>query len=158
MAGLSVAGLCVQALSSSCSLWLGSVSRSYLPLVLSSWALCPDLVLFLLLAAPLNSVVGLCIQALSFCYPPWLGSVSRPCLPLVLCGLALWLGLVLFLSSSCLGRAPKLCGWSLWPFIREECGRTNSDINADKNSLMKEFALGVKGRAYQEIDFWLVLV
>ena len=30
---------------------------------------------------------------------------------------ALWLGLVLFLSSSCpcLGRAPELCGWALWP-------------------------------------------
>ena len=26
----------------------------------------------------------------------------------------------------------------------EECGRTNSDVNADKNSLMKQFALGVK--------------
>ena len=41
----------------------------------------------------------------------WLLSSSCP-----LCW-ALWLGLVLFLSSSCpcLGRAPELCGWALWP-------------------------------------------
>ena len=26
----------------------------------------------------------------------------------------------------------------------EECSRTNSDVNADKYSLMKQFALGVK--------------
>ena len=101
------------------------------------------------LAAPLNSVAGLCVQA-----PLWLGSVSRPCPPLVLpevCGWALWLGLGFLLSSSCpplvlvlaaplnsvarlcvrvlssccpcLGRAPELCGW--------ECGRKNSDVNAD---------------------------
>ena len=32
------------------------------------------------------------------------------------------------------------------------CGRTNSDVNADKNSLMKQFALGVKvGRAKKSI-------
>ena len=50
------------------------------------------------LAAPLNSVAGLCVQALSSSCP-------------------LWLGLVLFLSSfcPCLGRAPELCGWALWP-------------------------------------------
>ena len=29
-------------------------------------------------------------------------------------------------------------------FAGEEWGRTNSDVNADKNSLMKQFALGVK--------------
>ena len=34
----------------------------------------------------------------------------------------------------------------------EECGRTNSDVNADKNSLMKQFALGVKvGRTKKSI-------
>ena len=66
----SVAGLCVQALSSSCPLWLGSVSRPCPPLVLCGWAgpcplwpgsvsgSCPPLVL--VLAAPLNSVAGLC--------------------------------------------------------------------------------------------------
>ena len=90
---------------------------------------------------------------------------------------ALWLGLVLFLSSSChcLGRVPELCGWALWPgsvsgscpclgrapelcgwslarLTGEECGRTNSDVNADKNSLMKQFALGVKvGRTKKSI-------
>ena len=29
-------------------------------------------------------------------------------------------------------------------FTGEECGRTSSDVNADKRSLMKQFALGVK--------------
>ena len=81
---------------------------------------CPLLVL--VLAGPLNSVAGLCVQALSSSCPP-------------------------------LGRAPELCGWSLWPgFTGEECGRTNSDVNADKNSLMKQFALGVKvGRSKKSI-------
>ena len=37
---------------------------------------------------------------------------------------------------------------------REECGRTNSDVNANKSSLMKQFALGVKViKVYQEIVF-----
>ena len=101
----SVAGLYVQALSSCCPLWLGSV-------------LCPALVLFL------SSV----------------GSVSRSCF--IFC----WA-----LSSFCpLGRAPEeLCGWALWPvaaplnFVArvagEECG---SDVNADKNSLMKRVKVG----------------
>ena len=51
---------------------------------------------------------------------------------------------VLSSSCRCLGRAPELCGWSLARFTGEECGQTNSDVNADKNSLMKQFALGVK--------------
>ena len=37
-------------------------------------------------------------------------------------------------SGSCLPLSARLTG--------EECGRTNSDFNADKNSLMKQFALG----------------
>ena len=85
------AGLCVQALSSSCpplgrapelcqlcgwALWLGFVSRP-----------CPPLVL--VLAAPLNSVWAL-----------WLGSLPRPCPPLVL---------LLAAPELC-----QLCGWALW--------------------------------------------
>ena len=75
---------------------------------------------------------------------------------LVLCGWAL--------SSSCpcFGRAPELCGWALWPgsvsgsfpplVLGEECGRTNSDVNADNNLLIKQFALGVKvGRTKKSI-------
>ena len=74
------------------------------------------------LTAPLNSVAGLCVRVLSS-------------------------------SCPCVGRAPEPCGWSLWPRLTgEECGRTNSDVNADKNSLMKQFALGVKvGRAKKSI-------
>ena len=121
------------------------------------------------MSGPCPPVAGLCVQALSSC-PLWrLGSVSRPCPPLVLCGWALCPGLVLFLSLSW----PRPCGWALWPgsvsgscpplvlvlaahlnsvlvsvarLTGEECGRTNSDVNADKNSLMKQFALGVKVR------------
>ena len=112
----------------------------------------------------LNSVAELCGWAL------WLGSMSRPCPPVVLCGWALFCvqplssscplwalcpGLVFIfcwaLSSFCpLGRAPEeLCGWALWPvaaplnFVArvagEECG---SDVNADKNSLMKRVKVG----------------
>ena len=143
----SVAGLCVQALSSSCPLWLGSV-------------LCPGLVLVL------SSVAGLCVQALSSSCPLWLGCVSRPCPPFVF----VWLGsvsrpsvsrpcppLVLLLAAP-LNSVAGLCvqalssSCPLWlgsvagpaRFTGEACGRTNSDVNADKNSLMKPFALGVK--------------
>ena len=56
---------CVQALSSSCPPWLGSVSRPCPPLVLCGWALSSScLPLVLVLAAPLNSVAGLCGPAL----------------------------------------------------------------------------------------------
>ena len=131
---------------------------------LCGWALCPGRVLLLSSVAGLlslwlgsvGSVGGLCVQALSsscsvspeLCgWSLWLGYVSRPC------GWALCPGLVLLLSSvarlyawafllssscPCLARAPELCG-----LTGEECGRTNSDVNADKNSLMKQFALGV---------------
>ena len=90
------------------------------------------------------------------CYAQLTGLLSSSC---PLCW-ALWLGLVLFLSSSCprlgrcvrvlssscpcLGRATEICGWSLWPGLLERCGRTNSDVNADKISLMKQFAFGAK--------------
>ena len=96
----SVAGLCVQALSSSCpplgrapelcqlcgwAVWLGSVS-SCPPLgrapelcQLCGWALCPGLVLL----NSVNSVAGLCVQALSSCCPLC-----------QLCGWAVWLGSV----------------------------------------------------------------
>ena len=95
---------------------------------LCGWALCPGLVLLL------SSVAGLCGWALS--------SVAWLCVR------------VLSSSCPCLGRAPELCGWSLARFTGEECGQTNSDVNADKNSLMKQFALGVKViKAYQEIGF-----
>ena len=134
----SVAGLCGWVP------WLGSVSRPCPPLVLCGWALfcvqalslvlcgwalCPGLVL--LLAAPLN-LAGLCVQALSSSCP-------------------LWLGLFLFLSLSWL-RPRTLWLVSVARFTGEECGRTNSDVNADKNSLMKQFALGVKvGRSKKSI-------
>ena len=92
-----------------------------------------------------------------------LGSVAGPCPPLVLvlaaplnsvaglCGPALCPGLVLLLSLS--WPRPR----TLWPvsvarLTGKECGRTNSDVNADKNSLMKQFALGVKvGRTKKSI-------
>ena len=71
----------------------------------------------------------LCVQALSSSCPLWLGSVAGPsCPPLVLV-------LAAHLNSVLVSVA--------W-LTREECGRTNSDVNADKNSLMKQFALGVK--------------
>ena len=65
----SLAGLSVQALSSSCPLWLGSglciqALSSSCPLWLGS---CPPLVL--VLAAPLNSVAGLCVRVLSSSCP-----------------------------------------------------------------------------------------
>ena len=52
-------------------------------------------------------------RARGVCYGRLTGLLSSSC---PLCW-ALWLGLVLFLSSSCpcLGRAPELCGWALWP-------------------------------------------
>ena len=96
----SVAGLCVQALSSSCPLWLGcSVSRPCPPgraLGLCGWALWLGLVLLLSSSWPCTP--ELCGWAL------WPGSVSGPCPPLVLvlpaplksvaglCGLAYWRG------------------------------------------------------------------
>ena len=86
------------------------------------------------------------------------------CPPLVLC--AGFCGWALSSSCPCLGRAT---GWALRPGLvlvlaaplnvvrltGEECGRTNSDVNADKSSLMKQFALGVKiGRTKKSIfDF-----
>ena len=123
-----MAGLCVQALSSSCpplgrasTLWLGFVavlcgwalSSSWPPpelCQLCGWALgsvagpCPPLVL--LLAAPLNpvnSVAGLCGSALSS-----LGRAPELC---QLCGWALWLGLVLLLAAPL--KVAGLCGWAL---------------------------------------------
>ena len=168
----SVAGLCAQALSSLvllCGwalcpglvlllcLWLGSVSSPCPPLVLCGSALvlcCVQalssssplwLGLVLLLAGTLwlGSVAGLCVQALS---------------SFVLCGWALWLGLVLLLSGSCpplvlvlaapLNSLAGVCGPA-----EEECGRTNSDANADKNSLMKQFALGVTVRSTKKSMF-----
>ena len=61
-----------------------------------------------------------------------LGSVAGPC-PL----------LVLLLSLSWPRPGPP---WlvSVARLTGKECGRTNSDVNADKNSLMKQIALGVK--------------
>ena len=61
----SVAGLCVQALSSSCPLWLGSVLCPGLVPVAGLCFVsrpCPPLVL--VLAAPLHSVAGFCGSAL----------------------------------------------------------------------------------------------
>ena len=85
---------------------------------------CPPLVL--VLAAPLNSVAGLC-------------------------GPALCPGLVLLLSLSW-PRPRTLWLVSVARLTGKECGRTNSDVNADKNSLMKQFALGVKvGRTKKSI-------
>ena len=114
----SVAGLGVQALSSSCPP-LGRPVKSVaglcgwarcpgLVLLLSSswpplelcqlcgWALCPGLVLL----NSVNSVAGLCVQALPSCCP-WLGRALELC---QLCGWAVWLGSV---SRPCppLGRA-----------------------------------------------------
>ena len=100
-----VARLCVQPLSSSCPLWLCTC-----PL------LCPGLVLlFSSVAGPCpplgrNSLAGLCGWALCpglvLLCPLWLGSMAGPCPPLVR---------VLSSSCSCLGRAPELSGWCLWP-------------------------------------------
>ena len=55
---------------------------------------------------------------------------------------ALCPGLILLLS--CLGRALELWLASVARLTGEECGRTNRDVNADKNSLMKQFILGMK--------------
>ena len=90
-------------------------------------------------------MAGLCGGALcplSSSCPLWLGSVSRPCPPLVLL-------LAVPLNS--------VAGLSVARFAGEECGRTNSDVNADKNSLMKQFALGLKvGRTKKSLfdQFW----
>ena len=149
----SVAGLCVQSLSSSCPLWLGSVAGLCVQALSSS---CP---------LWLGSVAGLCVQALSSSCPLWRGSVSRPCPPLgrapELCGWALCPGDVLCgwaLSSSCpplvlvlaapLNSVAGLCGPVCWRGVWPK----NSDVNADKNSLVKQFALGVKvGRTKKSI-------
>ena len=132
----SVAGLCGWALWPGLVLLLSSSWRGAPELCqLCGWALWLGLVL-------LSSVAGLCVQALSSSCPP-LGRAPGLC---QLCGWALWLGsvaglvagpcpppLVLLLSSwraglcvqalpSCcpsLGRAPELCGWSLWPGLLE---------------------------------------
>ena len=87
----SVAGLCVQALSSSCPLWLGFVAGPCPPLVLvlllCGWAVCPGLVLLLS----------------SSCPPPlWLGCVSGSCPPLVLA------------VAAPLSSVARLCGPACW--------------------------------------------
>ena len=51
---------------------------------------------------------------------------------------------VLSSSCPCLGRALELWLASVARLTGEECGRTNRDVNADKNSLMKQFILGIK--------------
>ena len=75
---------------------------------LCGWALCPGLVLLL------SSVAGPCpllVLLLSLSWPRpwalWLGSVAQLCVQ------------VLSSSCPCLGRAPELCGWSLWPGLLE---------------------------------------
>ena len=70
----------------------------------------------------------------------WPPSLSAP-LNSVACGLALWPGSVSG-SCPCLGRARELCGRALWPGLVLllscssrvfSCGRTISDVDADKN-------------------------
>ena len=113
-------GLVLLLSSSLSTLWLGSVAGPCPPLgrapglcQLCGWALwlgsvagpCPPLVL--LVAAPLNSlnsVAGPCPPLVLLVYSnSWLGSVARLCVR------------VLSSSCPCLGRAPELCGWALWP-------------------------------------------
>ena len=77
---------------------------------------------------------GLCGWALSSSCPPLVLVLAAPLNSVAgLCGPALWLVSVARLTG-------------------EECGRTNSDVNADKNSWM-QFALGVKvGRTKKSVD------
>ena len=89
----------------------------------------------------------------------WALSSSCPACPCLgrapeLCGWALWPGLVLLLSLSWPRR--ELCGWSLWPGLLDRSVAEQIAMSMPAqivtNSLMKQFALGVKvGRTTKSI-------
>ena len=136
------------------------MSRPCPPLVLCGWALfCVrafGLVLLLSCGRALPCPLSLS-RALNSVSVAW-----ALCPGLVLCGWALCPGLVLLLSS-----VAGLCGWALSSSCRlgraparltgQECGRTNSDVNADKKFIDEAVCSWDEGRAYQEIVWGLWL-
>ena len=122
----SVAGLCVQALSSSCPLWLGSVSRPCPPLVPQTVYCWGSIYQAKIrrwphsLSALLKSVTGLCGWALCPGLVLLLSSVAGLCVQALSSSCPLWRLCVQAFSSSCppRGRAPDQwlgCGWALCP-------------------------------------------